>query len=117
MPSEDKIQFAFTAGEVSDFFLNRSDLNKYDLGLLQCENFFVDPRGGITSRPGSRYIGPVLNNDEQLKMFRFRGAGGGLPPALWGSVHSCGCAQSVYHRAAPDRLYHLRRESCSGDSP
>lgn len=73
MPTEDKLQYAFTAGEVSSFYANRSDLTKYDLGLLECTNFTVDPRGGIVSRVGSEFIGPFYGNRDMGKLVKFRG--------------------------------------------
>lgn len=73
MTQEDRIQYAFTAGEVSSFYANRSDLNKYDLGLFLCKNFFVDPRGGISTRIGTELVGPAQGGTDNHRLIRFRG--------------------------------------------
>jgi hypothetical protein len=73
MAVEDKIQYAFTAGEVSDAYANRSDLAKYDLGLRKCLNFIVDPQGGIKTRVGSEIVGLTKDADQVGKLVRFRG--------------------------------------------
>jgi len=48
--------FSFAAGEVSPAFIARSDVQKYDQGLLRAANFFVDFKGGVNNRPGSEFI-------------------------------------------------------------
>jgi hypothetical protein len=73
MAQEDKIHYAFSAGEVSEFYAQRSDLNKFDIGLGLCRNFFVDPRGGISSRQGSQLVGGFKGALRQGRLFRFRG--------------------------------------------
>ena len=73
MPTEDRIQYAFTAGEIAPQYFQRSDLTKSDIGLALCRNFFVDPRGGISSRAGSMIIGPVDAAGVTTKLYRFRG--------------------------------------------
>ena len=45
--STDFIKFAFIGGEVSDAYAGRSDLEKYDLSLLEAENWQVDYLGGL----------------------------------------------------------------------
>jgi hypothetical protein len=48
-----KIQaHAFTAGELDKPFYGRTDIEKYDLGVALAENFAIDYRGGLASRPG-----------------------------------------------------------------
>lgn len=67
--------FAFTAGEVSPQFYNRTDLTKYALGLAECTNFFVNYEGGISNRPGSQFIATSDEANEAVRMFRFRATG------------------------------------------
>jgi hypothetical protein len=50
------IQTSFNAGEWAPELNARVDLEKYQSGAALLENFFVDYRGGATTRPGSRYI-------------------------------------------------------------
>jgi hypothetical protein len=49
------VTHAFTAGELSTQFYGRTDLDKYDLGVSQAENFYVDYRGGLKTRPGTAF--------------------------------------------------------------
>lgn len=67
----DFIKYAFVAGEISNTFYGRSDLEKFDLGLALSRNWFVDYRGGMSTRPGSHFVDFVENDDEPTKFFRF----------------------------------------------
>ena len=49
-------QHAFHAGEWSPNLYARVDLAKYRAGAALLENFFVDYRGGASSRPGTQYV-------------------------------------------------------------
>jgi len=46
----------FSAGEVSPLMFGRVDLEKYSSGLETLENFILLPYGGVTARPGTRFI-------------------------------------------------------------
>ena len=67
--------YAFIAGEVSPSFFGRTDLSKYDLGVQLAKNFFIDFRGGLSSRPGFKYVGPTYIDSKASKLFRFRANG------------------------------------------
>lgn len=66
------IKFAFVAGELSPTFLGRSDLEKFDLGLAAACNWFVDYRGGLTTRPGSIFGDFIKSDTLAVKMFEFK---------------------------------------------
>lgn len=51
------IQNGFSAGEISPRLFGRTDLQKYHLGCSTLRNFYVDYRGGASSRAGLAYIG------------------------------------------------------------
>lgn len=72
MPLVDDIQYGFVSGEVSPTLIGRADLEKYDLGLAIARNYFVDPRGGLSSRPGSIFIDYVKADDKPTKFFPFK---------------------------------------------
>jgi hypothetical protein len=55
--SYNSIQNGFSAGEISPRLFGRTDLAKYKLGCSTLRNFFVDYRGGASSRPGLAYVG------------------------------------------------------------
>lgn len=54
--SNSVIQTSFNSGEWAPALNARVDLTKYHNGAALIRNFFVDYRGGITTRPGSRYV-------------------------------------------------------------
>ena len=63
------ITHAFIAGALAPAFHGRVDLDKYDLGVAQAENFYVDFRGGLKSRSGTKFI---LEAPSDARMFEFR---------------------------------------------
>lgn len=50
------IQTAFSAGELSPSLFGRTDLAKYHLAASTMRNFFVNYRGGASSRAGNKYV-------------------------------------------------------------
>jgi hypothetical protein len=59
--SKPVIQTSFNAGEWAPALNARVDLAKYHSGAALLRNFFVDYRGGATTRPGTKYIASVIN--------------------------------------------------------
>lgn len=51
------IQTSFSAGEISPHLLGREDLQKFHIGATTMRNFYVDYRGGASSRAGFAYVG------------------------------------------------------------
>lgn len=70
--SNNLIQYAFVSGEISPTLFGRSDLEKYDLGVALARNFFVDYRGGLSTRPGTRFVDFIKHDDKPTKLVRFR---------------------------------------------
>lgn len=70
--SLDLIKFAFISGELSPTFYGRPDLEKFDLGLALARNWFVDYRGGLTTRPGQFFVDWVKDDDKETRMFEFK---------------------------------------------
>ena len=54
------IQNSFDTGEISPYTLARTDLAKYKNACERLENFIPLVTGGITRRPGMRFIVPAL---------------------------------------------------------
>ena len=67
----DVVKFAFIAGELSPTLFGRTDLTKFDLGMAEAKNFFVDYRGGLSSRPGSRFMEHVYRDTLHTRMIPF----------------------------------------------
>lgn len=70
--SNELIKYAFTGGEVSPTLYGRSDLEQYDLGLAVARNWFVDYRGGLSSRPGFEFCDFIMRDDLETRYFEFR---------------------------------------------
>lgn len=68
----DFIKYAFIAGEVSQTLVGRTDLEKYDLGLALARNWFVDYRGGLSTRPGTQFIDFVKSDTLDTKFVPFK---------------------------------------------
>lgn len=56
------IQSSFSAGEISTNLFARVDLDKYHSGAAVMRNFFVDYRGGASSRAGTELIDRTKNS-------------------------------------------------------
>lgn len=50
-------QPSFAAGELSPELRRRIDIQKYSVGVAEAKNMYVLPRGGLQSRPGTKYLG------------------------------------------------------------
>lgn len=66
-----KASYGFTAGEVSPNFYGRADLTKYNLGVGLAHNLFVDYRGGLVSRAGTKFVGGVENSNDPMRLVKF----------------------------------------------
>lgn len=66
------IKFGFVAGEIAPAFYGRPDLEKFDFGLARAYNWFVDYRGGLSSRPGSKFNEFLKEDTHPIMMFEFR---------------------------------------------
>lgn len=69
--SADIVKYAFIAGEISSTLYGRTDLTKFDLGMAEARNFFVDYRGGLSSRPGTQFFELVKDDDKETRFFPF----------------------------------------------
>lgn len=70
--SVELIKFGFTAGELAPSFYGRPDLEKFDFGLARAYNWFVDYRGGLSTRPGFVFREFMKEDDKPIMMFEFR---------------------------------------------
>jgi hypothetical protein len=69
--STEVVKFAFIAGELSPTLWGRGDLTKYDLGMAEAYNFFVDYRGGLSSRPGFQFCEFIRDDDKDTRLVEF----------------------------------------------
>lgn len=67
----------FTRGELSPNLYGRVDLEQvYYKGCKQLENFYVFPQGGVTKRPGTKYIGTAKYADKETRLIPFEATSG-----------------------------------------
>lgn len=61
----------FNGGEWSPLAYGRSDLAKYKNALSTCLNYVPTAQGGLTRRPGSRYVAEVKSSADAVRLVRF----------------------------------------------
>ena len=66
------LQASFNAGEWAPALNARVDLQKYRSGAALLENFFVDYRGGASSRPGTKYIIQCRDSAHTVRLIPFK---------------------------------------------
>jgi hypothetical protein len=66
------IQSSFNSGEWSPKLYARVDLTKYRAGAALLENFFVDYRGGASTRPGTKYILQAFKSATAVRVIPFQ---------------------------------------------
>lgn len=66
------IQPSFASGEISPSLWGRVDLAKYRIGAAKLRNFFVDYKGGATSRPGMKFVGKAYKSDYPVRLVSFQ---------------------------------------------
>lgn len=64
-------QKAFHSGEWAPQLYARVDLAKYHSGAALLENFFVDYRGGASTRPGTKFINQVYKSSSAVRLIPF----------------------------------------------
>jgi hypothetical protein len=60
-------QTDFSAGEISPLLHSRSDAAFFAKALRACKNFFISKQGAAVSRPGTTYVGTVLNSPNLIE--------------------------------------------------
>ncbi len=71
MPRIEPLQPSFNAGEINPRLAARLDFAKYASALEECTNLVPLPEGGLTRRPGSRYIAEVEASDKATRLLPF----------------------------------------------
>lgn len=66
------IQPSFAKGEISPELWGRIDTSAYALGVALAKNTIVHTYGGISRRPGTRYIAPVADHSYAPRLIEFR---------------------------------------------
>ena len=66
------IQTSFHAGEWAPALNARVDLAKYHSAAALMRNFYVDYRGGASSRPGTRYCNMAYKSNKPVRLIPFQ---------------------------------------------
>lgn len=64
-------QAVFSKGEISEELLARFDVDSYHTALKQARNVIVMKYGGVTKRPGTRFVAPVYK-DQGVRLIPFQ---------------------------------------------
>lgn len=70
--STELIKYAFIAGEISRTLFGRTDLTKYDLGVALAKNWFVDYRGGLSTRACTEFLDYIKADDKDVLIVDFQ---------------------------------------------
>lgn len=65
------LQPSFTGGELSPSLYARTDLARYATSLRTAKNFIVRPYGGVSNRPGFRFVGEVGDSAVRHRLIPF----------------------------------------------
>ncbi len=65
------IQSSFTGGELAPSLHARVDLAKYANGLKRCRNFMVHAHGGVSNRPGLKFVAEAKHRDRKSRLIEF----------------------------------------------
>ena len=71
MPKVSKAFANFTSGEITPKLHGRTDINRYDNGAETVENFLVSSHGGLSRRPGTRFISEVKSSSDAVRLIPF----------------------------------------------
>lgn len=50
----------------------RTDLEKFDIGLAEAYNFYIDYRGGASNRAGTEFVDYLMTDTSPIRIFEFR---------------------------------------------
>lgn len=65
------IQPSLNGGEISPLLYARADLAKFQTSLARCVNFVPLPQGGVTRRPGTRYVAAAKDATNTVRLIPF----------------------------------------------
>lgn len=68
------LQASFNSGEWAPSMYARVDIQKYRTGAALLENFYIDYRGGVSTRTGTRYILQAYKSQFPVRLIPFQAA-------------------------------------------
>ncbi len=70
--AQPRIQASFNSGEWAPSLYARVDIEKYRSGAALLKNFFVDYRGGASTRPGTKYVLQARSSGSAVRLIPFQ---------------------------------------------
>lgn len=64
-------QINFNGGEISSSLYSRVDLTRYQTALRTCRNMITLQQGGVSNRPGTRYLGDARTSTGNCRLLPF----------------------------------------------
>jgi hypothetical protein len=71
VPKVATIQGNFTGGEISSLLFGRTDADRYKMGLDTCLNQTVTLQGGLTRRPGTKFVAATKTPSDKARLIPF----------------------------------------------
>lgn len=65
-------KYSFTGGEWSPSLHSRADLAKYASAVKTMKNFVPSPQGGVSNRPGTKFIQEVKDSSKTVRLIPFQ---------------------------------------------
>ncbi len=65
------IQSSFARGEIGPALYGRVDLRQYSIALRRARNMVVHQFGGVSNKPGTRFVGPVKDHTATPRLVSF----------------------------------------------
>lgn len=65
------LQRSFAGGEIAPALYARVDQVKYVTGLRTCRNMMVMRHGGVTNRPGTKFVAEVKDSSKSVRLIKF----------------------------------------------
>lgn len=62
----------FSKGELAEELIARVDVPSYNAGTKRSRNVVILKYGGLTKRPGTRFVAEALNGDKPVRLFPFQ---------------------------------------------
>lgn len=71
MPKVSPLQSNFNSGEFSPLLYGRVDTERYSTALATCLNYLPTIQGGLTRRPGCRFVAEVKDSSKSTRLVSF----------------------------------------------
>jgi hypothetical protein len=71
MPKVSALQSSFSGGEFSPLLYGRVDSDRYKTALKTCLNYYPTVQGGLTRRPGTKFVSELKDSSKKARLQSF----------------------------------------------